>query len=234
MKKSMLFTIVFFTAIRLALAGDAAVFVDKGFSSDGSTYVFAQYGKTDIDFYAWAEIFTVDVATNKFKTDQVFKTPATIVTKGSSGFDTYQALEKKAQSALNAYALSPCCAKQVLYVMEAEDKVATDKITFTDFENSKVKDPITYEVELQPTFIGTGANCKSSFVIKLEKKAANGSLIYSKTVGTPSVKRSGITGYRIARIMQDSSKHSLVFVIEKTLEDSTGVSIRYMVESTTE
>ena len=38
-------------------AGDAAVFSDIGFSQDGLTYVFGEYGKTDQKYQAWAEIY---------------------------------------------------------------------------------------------------------------------------------------------------------------------------------
>lgn len=50
-------------------------------------------------------------------------------------------------------------------------------------------------------------------------------------VGTPDFKRKGITSYRIEKIFGDKSGKSLVFVVQKTLEDDTGTSIRYMVET---
>ena len=55
-------------------AGDAAVFQDIGFSDDGTTYIFGQYGKTDKNYEAWAEIYTVDVAKNDYVKGEVFTT----------------------------------------------------------------------------------------------------------------------------------------------------------------
>ncbi len=45
-----------------SFAGDAAAFSDIGFSEDGRTYIFGEYGKTDLSFQAYAEIYAVDVA----------------------------------------------------------------------------------------------------------------------------------------------------------------------------
>ena len=47
-------------------AGDTAAFVDLGFSPDGRTYAFAQYGVQSGTLKPWAELFVVDVARNEF------------------------------------------------------------------------------------------------------------------------------------------------------------------------
>ena len=60
MKKALIASIVFIAA-GIAFAGDAAAFKDIGFSSDGKIYVFGQYGKTDVAFEPYAEIYTIDV-----------------------------------------------------------------------------------------------------------------------------------------------------------------------------
>ena len=65
----------------------------------------------------------------------------------------------------------------------------------------------------------------------IEKQDADGNVIARQKVGSPEIKRKGITDYKIERIFCDNSERSLIFVIEKTLEDDTGISIRYMVEA---
>ena len=66
-------------------AGDSAAFEDLGFSQDGRTYVFAQYGKTDKKFQAWAEIYTVDVEKNEFVKNEVYKLEPSKKTSEISG-----------------------------------------------------------------------------------------------------------------------------------------------------
>ena len=60
-------------ASNVVFAGDAAVFDDIGFSEDGLTYLFGQYGKTDGTFQAWAEVYTVDVAKNDYVPGEVYR-----------------------------------------------------------------------------------------------------------------------------------------------------------------
>ena len=48
--KRLFTTIAVLTVAVLAFAGDAAAFVAVGFSRDGKTYVFGQYGKTEGSF----------------------------------------------------------------------------------------------------------------------------------------------------------------------------------------
>jgi predicted secreted protein len=58
-----------------------------------------------------------------------------------------------------------------------------------------------------------------------------GSAPVLKTVGLPGFQRSPVKGYRIRRIITDSSGKSLVFLIEKIQHDRNGDSTRYMVET---
>ena len=37
---------------------------------------------------------------------------------------------------------------------------------------------------------------------------------------------------KIERIMCDKSEKNLIFIVEKMIEDDTGISIRYMIEAT--
>ena len=67
MKKHLVGGLFIISAIFGAYAGDSAVLVDNGFSSDGNYYIFGQYGRTDKNFQSWAEIFTVDIEKNDMK-----------------------------------------------------------------------------------------------------------------------------------------------------------------------
>jgi predicted secreted protein len=78
---------------------------------------------------------------------------------------------------------------------------------------------------------GKETNIRSSFSITLEKKNENGELISRNIVGNPSVKRKGVSSYKIDRVFSDKSGRNLVFIIEKQVKDKNGTSIRYMVET---
>jgi len=58
--------IVFFICTSFLWAGDNAVFVDLGFSPDGRTYMFGQYGVLSPSLKPWAELYVIDMITNNF------------------------------------------------------------------------------------------------------------------------------------------------------------------------
>ncbi|MCK9171022.1 MAG: DUF2259 domain-containing protein [Treponema sp.] len=211
-------------------AGDAAVFVDTGFSSDGTVYVFGEYGKTDKTFQGWAEIYTVNIEKNDFVSGGTFRTKPSAVTAGKSGREVYDALAGKSFFTVNKYKCKKAAPDQVLYICGDDSKAGTDEIVFKDFSGALGKSA-SYHIQLVPTIEGSGIQAKSSFYIMLEKQDENGKVISRQKVGSPSVVRKGVTGYKIERIYCDESGSGLVFVIEKTIEDSTGVLIRYMVET---
>ncbi|MBO4532691.1 MAG: DUF2259 domain-containing protein [Treponema sp.] len=212
-------------------AGDVATFVDKGFSEDGKYYVFGQYGRTDKKYQGWAEIYQVDIAKNDWVDGGVFKINPTAVTADKAGVEVYEALEGKNYYYLRDLKCKVADADRVLYILDDVNKTGTDEIVFTDFNNSTVDSPNTFHIQLVPTINGKGKSVKSSFYIWVEKKDAEGNTISKTKVGSPEVVRSGISNYKIERIMCDPSQTNFIFVIEKIQEDDTGISIRYMVEA---
>ena len=72
MKKIIIFALGCALAGFAAFAGDVAVFEDIGFSKDGKTYFFGEYGKTDKKFIPYGEIYGVDVAKNEYIPGKVF------------------------------------------------------------------------------------------------------------------------------------------------------------------
>ncbi|AEE16027.1 DUF2259 domain-containing protein [Treponema brennaborense] len=210
-----------------AFAGDAAAFADIGFSKDSGTYVFGQYGMTDKTYTAYAEIYTVDIAKNDFVPNGVFKISDTT---GKSGSDVYADLLKKQAPFLKKYAPVPVSPDSMLYIRDDESKRATDEIVFKDFGQTGEK-ALYFHVRLVPLYEGKGSGLKSSFYIVAEKKHADGTLVERKVVGNPDIKRAGVTGYAVNAIFTAPDGKGLVFVVEKTLGDASGVSIRYMVET---
>lgn len=231
MKKIISFALCVSLCCAALCAGDVATFVDKGFSEDGKYYVFGQYGRTDKKYQGWAEIYQVDIAKNDWVDGGVFKINPTAVTADKAGVDVYESLEGKNYYYLRDLKCKVADADRVLYILDDVNKTGTDEIVFTDFNNSTVDSPNTFHIQLVPTINGKGKNVKSSFYIWVEKKDADGNTISKTKVGSPDVVRSGISNYKIERIMCDPSQTNFIFVIEKIQEDDTGISIRYMVEA---
>lgn len=211
-------------------AGDSAVFADIGFSDDGKYYIFGQYGKTDKNYKAWAEIYTVDVKKNDFVRNDVYK----LVSKDgdeSSGKKLFENLCEKNEWKLAKYKAKPASIDSLLFLRESEKKSPTDEIVFKDFEGSSENQSIYFHVKLIPSFEGSGKTVKSKYYIDVKRIDDKNNVLSTWKIGTPDFKRKGITSYQIDKIFTDKSGKNFVFIVQKTLEDDTGTSIRYMVET---
>lgn len=231
MKKILFVTVFIFSIFANSFAGDSAVFVDEGFSSDGKVYVFGQYGVTDKNFQGWAELFTVDIEKNDYIDGEFYRIKPSSVTKNKKGKDLYADLVGKSYFDLKKYDLKNIGPDKVLYIRESEQKNSTDEIFFKDFVSSVSNDQAFYSVKLVPTVKGSGINVKSSFYIDLVKKDENGNILASQVIGNPQIERKGVKSYKIERILSSQNGKSIVFIIEKTCEDKTGINIRFMVEA---
>ncbi len=231
MKKLFLCSMAFLFAVTAMNAGDVASFVDKGFSADGRYYVFAQYGKTDKKFQGWAEIFQVDIAANDYVDSGVFRTRPSAATADKNGKDIYTELEARADAYLSGLNCKVANSDHVLYILDDVHKTGTDEIVFKDFTSADLDNQNSYRITLVPTINGKGKNARSSFYINLEKFDADGYLLSTQRIGSPSISRKGVTNYKIERIFRDDSCQNLIFVIEKHYEDDAGLSVRYMVEA---
>jgi predicted secreted protein len=227
MKKRILLWVILCASCARFFAGDVARFVDIGFSADGKTYFFGQYGKTDKKFLPYAEIFAVDVQKNDFI--KTFKNQASVQTK--SGAEVFEELKAANKNFLSIYSCSETRGAQILYLREDDDRSALNTIEFTDFVHSVRSDPVVYTIRLVPRAEGSGTNVSSSFYIVIERKNQTGAVIDRASAGNRDIKRAGVSGYRIEKIFTDSSGKNLVFIIEKTLVGEDGISVRYMVET---
>ena len=231
MKKNIITGIVLVIFSASIFAGDVATFVDKGFSEDGKTYVFAQYGRTDKKYQGWAEIYQVDIEKNDFVSGGVFRTKPSAVTADKHGTEVFEALEAKSFYYFKNLNLQKADSDHVLYVCDDPAKKGTDLIEFKDFRKADDDKTDLFHIQLVQTVVGSGNNVKSSFYIKLDKKDEAGNVISSFKIGSPDIVRKGISGYKIERIMCDKTETKLIFVVEKIMEDETGVSVRYMIEA---
>ena len=212
-------------------AGDTASFVDLGFSPDGRTFMFAQYGVQSETLKPWAELFVVDVPQNNFvsggRISFLYDKPVVFGQDGSGAL--YQILAKNAALA-ERYRIDHCFQGQLLYI--ALDDTSSDQpprsrnmIEFRDFDSGSY-----YRANLVPLVEGSGSSLMSSFYIDLERTARDGSKrVY--TVGTPQVKRPLIASYSIKKVMIAPHDGSMILVIEMMKQDGGTTDIRYMVEA---
>lgn len=214
-----------------SFAGDSAVLVDNGFSADGNYYIFGQYGKIDKKFQGWAEIYTVDVLKNDYVDNEVYRVKPSAVTFDKTGKEVYESLAGKNYLSIKKYNCAQNSPEQILYIREEEKKAGTDEIEFKDFISSVSDDQAYYKVVLVPTVSGEGINVKSSFYIDIEKLDSKGTVLASQKIGNPGITRKGVKNYKIERIVCDKTGKKLVFIVEKTMEDKTGINIRYMIET---
>jgi predicted secreted protein len=210
-----------------AWAGDAASFVDLGFSADGSRYMFAQYGVESNSLKPWADLFVVDVPRNDFvpggRKSLVYDGPVIAGQDGSGAF--YKLLAENADLAVK-HKVDFLRQSQPLYLaMDNGATSAQTPIEFRDFEAGS-----SYTATLVPYIEGTGANLKSSFYIDVERTLKDGTK-KRYTVGTPSLKRPLITSYRIRRAVIAPKDGSLIFVVELQKAGNSGLDSRYMVEA---
>lgn len=204
-------------------AGDVARFVDLGFSPDGRTYFFGQYGKFDQTFIPYAEIYAVDVQKNDFT--KVFKSSG--FSRMQDGLSAFEELKAKHNPYLFGSGAVP--PKQVIYLRESLS--SPTEVEFQDFERSTMVNPLIYTVKLTPHVEGWGDSLKSSFYITVERRKPEGVLVDRTVIGNPDIKRAGVTAYSIEKIFLDAAGKSLVIVVEKTLQDKDAISVRYMVET---
>ena len=85
----------------LLFAGDVANLVNLGFSPDGMTYAFGEYGITDQTYRSYAEIYIVDVAKNDFVKSGIFKTSPSALTANKDSKSVFLALQKRAGNAFS-------------------------------------------------------------------------------------------------------------------------------------
>lgn len=231
MKKLMVCGMLGIFAAFASFAGDSAVLVDNGFSADGNYYIFGQYGKIDKKFQGWAEIYTVDVLKNDYVDNEVYRVKPSAVTFDKTGKEVYESLAGKNYLLIKKYNCAQNSPDQILYIREEEKKAGTDEIEFKDFISSVSDDQAYYKVVLVPTVSGEGINVKSSFYIDIEKLDSKGAVLASQKIGNPGITRKGVKNYKIERIVCDKTGKKLVFIVEKTMEDKTGINIRYMIET---
>lgn len=220
------FAVMLFCVVSMATmyAGDVASFMNLGFSADGTRFVFGQYGITDSEYRAYADIYCVDVAKNSFVVNGKFSTLPSDVTTSKDARGVFSALQNSAASFIKNLGVDSANQGRSLYI-HAEDEPLLKTISFRDFETGT-----TYSVTVHTLIENKNQDIKSSFYLTVVMTDSDGKTT-TKTVGLPGFKRPGVKDYLVRRIILDPTGKSLVFIIEKEQYEAKGSSIRFMVET---
>lgn len=225
MKKKIGILFLFLLLTTPLFAGDAASFVNLGFSDDSKYFLFGQFGLTEKESYPYAELFLVDVKANTFipkgVKKEVFSVP---VFPGQNGSGALYILLNSQNPLIAKYKINYLNTGRAVYLL-FNGQEAKDTISFRDFQTGKA-----YEVNLIQQVYGKDKDRSSSFHLKVQITDKTGE-IKSYSVGLPELKREGVIRYRIRQIMATPDNKALIFVVEKDELDSQGVNIRYMIES---
>jgi predicted secreted protein len=216
--------LVLATAI-CASAGDVALFVNLGFSSDSRYFMFGQYGILEKNSTPWADSYIVDVPANAY------------APRGAKRFSSSQPVEP-GTSALGAllntladgsaqkkqYRIDHLLSGRLLYVL-IDGEQAAETLEFRDFPSGR-----TYKVVLFQSAVTKGAEVSSSYSLAISIVEKDGR-IRTLTAGDSAFKRPGVKAYHIKQIILAPDGGSLVFLVQKEEQDTHGSNIRYMVET---
>jgi predicted secreted protein len=227
LKKTISGIFILLTCVSALWAGDSAVFIDLGFSPDGKTYMFGQYGVLLPSLKPWAELFVVDMNTNNFvQNGKASYTQDSSIKAGQDGSGILYQLLGNNTNLSSRYSINFQNQGQPLYISRNENPHERgETIWFRDFIWGK-----SYTAQLIPTITGTGMDTRSSFYIDLNVTLSNGQT-RNYTVGTPSITRQRIISYNIKKVLIDSTGNSVIFVIEMKCAAENSFDIRYMVEA---
>ncbi|MDR3355820.1 MAG: DUF2259 domain-containing protein [Spirochaetaceae bacterium] len=208
-------------------AGDVASFVDLGFSENGKIYMFAQYGVDEHTLRPWSELYIVDVERNDFVPDgRISYRHDKPVALGQDGSAALLRIVSYNTGLIQKYRANFMRQGIPLFI-SLEDIRSPDgqTIDFRDFERG-----VYYDASLKSMLYGGGAKLQSSFYILFNSRNSAG---VKKTyrVGSPDVRRAGVTTYSVKKAIVNPERTSMILVIEMTVQNGNGADIRYMIEA---
>lgn len=207
-------------------AGDVASFVNLGFSPDSGYYMFGQYGVDTQTGTPYAETFVVDTKKNDFVEKGTAR--MTYAVRPEPGQDPaaafYALLADKGAAKLREYRIDPLRQGRIIYLLVNGD-TPSDALSFKDY-----KTEAQWEVQLRPTSVEVNGEVTSTFGISVAVTAKGGA-VKRFEAGNPGIRRKGVRGYAIRRILVTPDEKTIVFIVEKRVASKDGDSVRYMVET---
>ena len=225
MRKTILIFVLLSSVMAVLWAGDSARFVNLGFSEDSRYFMFGQYGILNGSSIPYADCYIVDVQRNDFVPHGRFSERFnTRQEAGHDGLGGILKLVEKNYTKLKTYRINHLLTGRMVYVL-IDGEIPISSLEFRDFNSSSL-----YSVRLNQEQRGSGTSVSSCFWIEVDVNYASGKT-NSYRIGRPTYYRKGVKEYRIKYLLLAPDGKSLIFVIEKSIIDAKGESIRYMVET---
>jgi predicted secreted protein len=220
-KRLALVWVLFLLAALAASAGDVAQFVNLGFSKDARYFMFGQFGISEKGSFPWAETFIVDVPANAFAAKGTNKFSGTqAVDPGANGLGALLNAVSDGLPRTKQFRIDHLATGRLLYIL-LDGAPAADALEFRDFQSGR-----SYKIAMAQAAAGGGA----SFNISVDVTEKDGKARSFKA-GDPAYKRPGVKAYHIKQIILAPDEVSLVFIVQREEQDTTGNNIRYMVET---
>jgi predicted secreted protein len=220
-KRLALVWVLFFLAALAAFAGDVAQFVNLGFSKDARYFMFGQFGLAEKDSIPWADTFIVDVQANAFVSKGIEHIMGTQpADPGANGLGALLKAVAESLPQTKKLGIDHLSTGRLLYVL-LDGAQPAETLEFRDFESGR-----SYKIVLTQTIVAAGASYGLS--ISITEKNGTKQILLS---GEPRLMRSGVKAYHIKQIILSPDGASVVFVVQKEVQDAQGSNIRYMVET---
>jgi len=216
---------ILFAVCSLLSAGDFATFQNLGFSPDGKYFMFAQFGAAEKTALPYAELYVVDVATNRFVPGGVEKASYNHpIQPGLDGRGALFNLLSDSVDLKKRFQINHVLTGRLVYILldGAEPK---SQLEFRDFQDKKA-----YRITLVQSSRGSGTEVSSSFHLSVRVEDTSGRFT-THTVGLPEYWRNGVRGYKIKQVLLAPDERSVVIVVQREEQNSAGVNVRYMVET---
>lgn len=209
-------------------AGDAATFVNLGFSSDSQYFMFGQHGVKAGSSESYAESFIIDVDKNRYaKGGKLIASWPVIPGLGADSVGALFNIVKDNSWLIKKYQIDHINTGKGIYFL-AEGELPKSELEFRVFDK---RSPIeTISCSLKQGRETSGTSESSWFYIDLTWKTKN-SVEKSIKVGHPQIKRKNTMTYFIKNVILAPDSKSLVFIIAKEVKAEKGVDLRYMVET---
>ena len=222
-KRLALVWVLLLLAALAASAGDVAQFVNLGFSKDARYFMFGQFGITENESTAWADTFIVDVRANVFAPRGTTEfAGARPVDPGGNGLGALLNALSASLPRTNQFRIDHLSTGRLLYVL-LDGAEAANLLEFRDFQTGR-----SYTVTL--TQLPAAGAAGASFNISIGVTEKDGTT-RSFTAGDLGYRRKGVKSYHIKQIILAPDGASLVFIVQKQVQDTRGDNIRYMVET---
>ena len=218
-------TLIIILCVTPLFAGDIVYFLNLGFSGDGDTFMFGQYGIQEEDSRPFAESYVVNVETNTFAPGGTARSVSDdAASLGQDGIGALFNLTHQQAELIGKYDIDHLKVGRLVYLLVNGDE-PKQKIAFRDFNTGTA-----YTLTLSQSSRGSEDLPEAAYHIVLNTETSTGEK-RSQTIGLPDYYRENVNSYAIKQVIVSPDEESVIIVVEKIFDNENGRYLRYMVET---